>query len=379
MAPRNPAPPPPSADDQDWGSGPPGTRTDLMELEDQTDVDRVAILLRGASDDGRASVRVSKVVDGKNLHCQTFTPAEFEEGGYDMIRAAFGHGTFKIMLYGVNSAGNFGLMGREVVTIAESMIPVQRKENPIQQDSGLSQVIAMLADGQKQMLETLTALKSAPPADPMANMERTLSMMTMMRGAMGLDNAPKQKTLVEQMQELQAVRDLAKDLGLEKDGEGDGAGSLLSMLPKALDLIREGMAQNKTAPAVQQLPAVTVPPSLQNNPIPTKPATPENEQVKLAELDALKQQVNQLLAMSDANKTPEEGAAFIDENVTDEQAQEVVDMLNDENWLDMLAFLNPDVRKHTEWLSKVRELALDLLCGPDEPETAPGDLATKAS
>jgi hypothetical protein len=366
--------------DESWGSRAPSNEIAIPDDDEpQTDVDRVAALLQQGAGMGRASVKIYKMENGKSVYCESYQPGEFEDGDFSMIRDAFGAGSYKIMLYGELPTGGTGLRARTEITIAESRI-TPRRDNPTQQNDGLAQVIAMLADGQKQMLETLTALKSAPAKDPMDEMSRMLGMMTAMRTAMGLDvqqSQPKSQ-ISEIIAAVRELRGVSEELNPPKESDAD---PLLSMLPQALELIKTGMAQSANQNAQQAtqnpapLPMVQLPPSVATAPVqtpatPVNPLTPEDDEM----FKKLMGNLNALLAMADLNKSPLEGAQF----VYDELPDEFINVLDQANWFDLLAVFAPQAIKHKTWLMMVRDTALAMFDEPEETDTTPPEPSTPA-
>ncbi len=361
---------PPGAvdDDQGWGASPfmnPGEAqalalAELDNAEPETDVDRVAALLQQASTLSRAEVKIYKVENGSSVYCQSFQPSEFEEGGYDMLRDAFGAGRYKIMLYGSHpETGRFGILARNEVTIAESRIP---KQNPIaaQNNSELAQVLAMLAQGQQQLNERLVAMANVPPVDPMANMTQLLALMGSMRAAMGLDvqtqQAKPQNSIAEIVGAIKALKEASEEFSPREKDET----SVLSMAPQLMSLIQQGM-QKPVEPALgysgNPLPIITPPESL-NSP------QPETDAMKLNQLNELKLQLAKLLGMAKTSEDHDKSAAFVLEQLPDE----LIEILDSEQWFEMLCLVEPEAKQHAPWFAAVRAKVVALLDAEDVAE-----------
>ncbi len=66
----------------------------------QESVDRIATLLDIAGNDAGTTLRVFKIQGGESQFCKTYSPHEFENGNFDMLRDHWGPGKFRLMLYG---------------------------------------------------------------------------------------------------------------------------------------------------------------------------------------------------------------------------------------------------------------------------------------
>lgn len=334
---------------------------DPIEPE-QTEVDRVAEMMRAAGNVGRAVVKVYKLDNGASVFCDEYSPAEFEDGGYSMLRAAFGAGKFKIMLYGEHpETARFGILAREQVTIAESRAPAQHAQ-PV--DNGMAQILAGIADGQKQMLQALIEVKQAPPIDPMAQMTQMLSMMTMMRTAMGLDAQPSQKSSIGEI--VAAVRELREVAGEITPGARDDGDSLTSMLPQVLDVIKTGMTTQRQVAAA--IPQIAIPHSMQAAPDAPAQQQPTEGQDDMNPLAILKLRgyMTQLIDMAAKGEPSDAGAALIYDKLPDE----FVELMALPNWFDALKMVSSGVEPHQAWLTEARDKALAMFDAPldDKPE-----------
>ena len=341
------------------------------EPPEQTDVDRVTALLQMAGSAGRASVKVYKTDNGKSVFCDSYQPQEFEDGDFKMLRDAFGAGSFKIMLYGVHpETGNFGLITRTEVTIAESRT-AQRPQDGTQagaMPAGLAQVLQSLAEGQRATLDALVSMKQTPQADPMAQMSQMLGMMAAMREAMGLNAGPaKQSPISEIVAAMREMREASAEL-MPKEKDDD---SLSSMLPQVLGLIQTGMqTQAQPQQAAHVLPAVTLPQTLQsapqvNNPAPQ--AQTQEDQMKFLELVKLRENLAALVSMAKENKPHTDGAALIYEKLPDD----MIELLFAANWFEGLCIVSSEVKPYQEWLTQARALVLPMFDDASaEPEIA---------
>lgn len=336
--------------------------------DEQTDTDRVMELMRSASGAANASVKVYKIENGISSFCDSYQPAEFEAGDYSMLRDAFGAGKYKIMLYGTHPVtSNFGLLARENVTLMESRAP-KVVENRV--DNAMAQVLQSLVDNQRATNEAIMALKNTPPVDQMAQMTQMLSLMTMMRTAMGVDNQPKSVSGISEI--VAAVRELRGVANEIIPERGDAEPSLMSMMPQALELMKTAM-QQPAQPAQQMQPMqpqlIQIPRAMESAQ-PTQTPQPQNtpeDEMKLNEIMALKKNLAELLNMAKSGASTTEGANVVYDKLPDD----FVEMLADDKWLDMLSLIDTECKTQTIWLTNVRNEALAMFDAPEESEPLP--------
>ena len=344
----------------------------LQEEEDseETASDRVATLLRRAADEGAEQLRVYRKRHGHLDWCETYTPEAFEEGDLPMLRDTFGPGDYELRLYGRHPKTNkYGIVAKTSVTIATAL----RTAPDPRRDDGLTQVLATIADGQRQMLQALTERPQAK--DPTEEMSKMLGLMAMMRQAMGIDTQPRSQ-ITEIVSAIRELREASHEINLDKEPE-----TLLGALPQMLDVVKAGMAQQQAQTAQQPLPQIALPPSIANAPMPqalTQAATqpevdltpnpqPEGEQPVFNPLVILqlKAYLRSLLKMAENKKPVDVGAQF----VYDKMPDEIVELMGLDNWLELLIEVSPDAEKYSAWLTEVRDQALAMFDqGEDESE-----------
>lgn len=370
--------PPPNADAQNWGVTAPPTQTPFLspaeaqalaladfDDPDETDVDRVTALLQQASTMARAEVKIYKVENGQSVYCQSFTPNEFEEGGYDMLRDSFGAGRFKIMLYGNHPVTTkFGILARQEITIAET-----RRPHPVAApaNDAMATALQAIADGQTRLMQVMIEQRNAPPPDPMAQMTQMLTMMTTMRTAMGIDNSSRpQSSITEIVGAIKALKAASEEFSpREKDDEP----SLLGLAGQVLPMIQQGLQQQQQRQAAppeysgNPLPTITPPPSLNAEPAPAQtpqqnPIQPtEDEAMKQQQLIALKKRLAELITRAKNNLDQDAAAQF----VYDELPDEFVEILDSDAWFEMLCMVEPEARQFEVWLTAVRNKFVVLL------------------
>jgi hypothetical protein len=349
---------------------------------EETATDRVASMLAGINGMERSELKVYKLNQGSLEYCQGFKPEQFEEGNFDLLRDRFGHGEFELRLYATHpTTRKFGIRSKLRVKMSEVKPTAQTDNLP----SGLAQVLGTIAQGQAQMLDALVAMKQAPAKDPMEEMTKMLSMMTMMRQAMGMDGQQSRagSSISEIVGAIRELRSAADEVSPQREEPE----TMMAMLPKVLDIVSAGMgkAQAQAQPEQQdfqpvQLPASFYQPEQSSQPVPETPAVPAPGPISQNQQPQTEDDVNHLKYIF---KLRSYLSALVDFAVklapAETTAQFVVDKLPDElieimelpNWFEQLAQVAPEVQKHEEYLRKVRDLALSMIDYEDEPEDDP--------
>lgn len=322
---------------------------------EETATDRVATLLQQAAGQERAELNVYRIVNGAREYCAKYLPEEFEEGTFELLRKNFGSGEYELRLYATHpESRKFVVRSSTRVKIAQS----QNSSEPAALPNGLSQVLATIATGQQQMLNALVEMKQTPQKDPMEEMTKMLSMMTMMREAMGITNQRQEKSSIgEIVSAIKELKGAASELAPDKEREPD---SLMAMLPKVLEMVSAGQqAQAQAIP--MQIPSVQMPQSFEQ-PVPQNESIPEND-VNIMTMVKLKSYLTSLTNLAEKNETIEVGAKFVYDNLPDD----LIEIMELPNWFELLSGVAPAVKKHEEWLKKVRDSALKLF---DDAESA---------
>lgn len=350
---------------------------------EETATDRVSAMLAQASGYDRAEVNVYRMVNGTREYCRKFRPDEFEDGSFDMLREMFGPGEYELRLYSTDPVTRkFSVRNLTRIKISD-VKTAPRAELP----SGLSQVLATIAQGQERMLNALVEMKQAPQKDPMDEMTRMLGMMTAMREAMGLNQSGgrEKSSIGEIVAAIRELRGAAEELTPQTDKEPE---TLVGMLPKVLELVKAGQQaqqypQESESEPAGMMPAldpsavlspVTIPPSMSNAATVPVASTMgaastnqpfEDEPVKITTAFKLRAYLKALIDMAKANDPVPKAAQFVYEKLPDD----LLDMMELPAWFEMLASVAPEVRDHREYITKVRDAAMVLLNEPDEGQT----------
>lgn len=351
---------------------------------EETATDRVASMLAGINGMERSELKVYKLNQGSLEYCQGFKPEQFEEGNFDLLRDRFGHGEFELRLYATHpQTRKFGIRSKLRVKMSEVKATAPSENLP----SGLAQVLGTIAQGQAQMLDALVAMKQAPAKDPMEEMTKMLSMMTMMRQAMGMDGQQSRagSSISEIVGAIRELRSAADEVAPQREEPE----TMMAMLPKVLDIVSAGMgkgqAQAQPQPEQEQFQPVQLPPSFaqaqtSNQEPAVQPAAPTPNPIEPNQQPQSEDEMNHmkyifklrayLSALVDfaVKLAPAEKAA---EFVVDKLPDEMLEIMELPNWFEQLAAVAPEVQKHEEYLRRVRDLALSMLDFEDEGEEAP--------
>lgn len=337
------------------------------ETIEETAADRVATLLKEAAGQERAELNVYRIVQGAREYCQKYSPGEFEEGTFDLLRDRFGPGEYELRLYATHpETRKFVVRSSTRIKIAENRIP---DAAPGQMNNGLAQVLQTIAQGQQQMLSALVEIKQTPPKDPMDEMTKMLSMMTMMREAMGMNNQREKSSISEIVGAIKELKGAAQEFAPEKEEPE----SLLGMLPKVLDLVTQGQQaqqqqamQNIEIPQSMMYPPQSAP--VQNpieQPIETAQVSQEENDMKALTYLKLRSYLKSLTDMAVSNKSVAEGARFVYEKLPDD----LIEIMLLDNWYELLAAVAPSVVEHQFWVTEVRNAAIEMFEIEDEQGT----------
>lgn len=348
------------------------------EVDNESASDRIAAAIRQNVDDENAVVKVYRMndKDAKLTWCEDMAPEEFERTGYTGVRDKWGHGRFRVRLYGtapnVKGPGlpGFGILAQETVQLAQDFsaratpAPVA---TPATLPPGLEQTLQAIAEGQRAIAQALAQRAEAPPMQQMTQM---FGLLKMMREAFGPgDHKP--AGVLEVLKEMRALKELGGDL-LGNDAPPDDP--LAAALPGVLDLIREvnrGQQLQLGAPGGDRVPTVSLPPSTKS--LPTEAAVPlVTDPAELVNL--LQRKLAAVLALAAGGVDPEEGASIIYEHLPDEFLAE----LAKETWFEQLQAFAPQAAPHRAWLDQARTIVLEWMA-EDAAEPTGDDGGPEAS
>lgn len=318
---------------------------------EETAVDRIAQMLRVATDSDRADLKVYRFKEGTMQYCASYKPEAFEDGSFDLLRRRFGPGDYEIRLYATDpNTRKFVVRARTRLAIADD----KTNDEPAALPNGMSQMLGAIAEGQSKMLEALVAMKQQPQKDPLEEMTKMLSMMTMMREAMGLNTASQQKSsigeIVDAIKELRAASSII-------DNEEKDEDNPMKLLPQVLELVKAGVVSQPQTP--QPLGAVIPPVALPPDMIQQQAQPEEDDPQNLRGL------LRQLLEIKGSENDIPAAAMFIYEEMPDN----IVEIMFSGVWWLALSAAAPEVKPHKEWLTNVRTVAMQFFeQGEEESE-----------
>lgn len=341
--------------------------------EDETTRKLRATLAVAGSD--RVRVKLYKLdpkAKGGRVWCSDYSPDEYENGGMAMVREQWGAGDYELRI--INSQG---VAGKTQFTIAAPLVPIPVAGGAAPQNDALRMVL----DQQTRILEALTARP-----DPQQEMMRTLSLMTAMRDAMGVNPAPAVNPMTMFSEMLAMVREAksaAKDLVGEEPPVSDNP---MAMLPQLLDTVKTVVTQQSqqpVAPPAQLVQPIAIPATVQRAQVPAPPvdenpapAVSANDAATEAkEIRKLRASLALLVSMAECGDDAEDGASLVLEQLPDE----LLDHLGNAQWFELLTQFSPGVAPHREWITKVRDRVLQILAeessDDDGDDKSPGPAA----
>jgi len=354
--------------DEEWRAVVPIDDADTEE--DETTRKLRATLAVAGSD--RVRVKLYKLdpkAKGGRVWCSDYSPDEYETGGMAMVREQWGSGDYELRI--INSQG---VAGKSQFTIAAPLVSLPVAGGAAPQNDALRMVL----DQQTKILEALTTRP-----DPQQEMMRTLSLMSAMRDAMGVNPAPAVNPMTMFQEMLAMVRE-AKSAA--KDLVGDEApvfDNPVAMLPQVLETVRavagqQAAQQQPAQPPGQLVQPIALPATLArrhvSHPAPASapapidhpsPAPDMPTQIEPAPVRKLRAALALLITMAECDDPIEDGAEVAYVQLPDE----LLDHLGNESWFELLTQFAPGVASHREWLSKVRARVLEMLA--EEPPEDP--------
>jgi hypothetical protein len=228
---------------------------------------------------------------------------------------------------------------------------------------------------QAQQAALIEAIKQRP--DPMQGMKETLTLMTMMREAMGMGAQPAQpQGMGEAIKLIRELREVSEEINPQPKSESD---NLIGMLGPIVELVKAQMGnqpQMQPQPVPQMMQPAPVmlpgrPAPLTPNPAHVEPApsdtpfaflqslTPEQQGFIMNEMVKA---FTELLAIAQAGKPASEGAEFIADKLPDE----LLEFIERPDCVDMVIALQPQAEPYRAWLADAVKQAIPLLF-EDEP------------
>lgn len=330
--------------------------TETEEQAEETPFERISGLLNLASGEEKCFIQCYRLNKGALEYCKRYQPNELEDQSFDIIRDDFGPGDYELRLYASDPRTNRWLLRKRTrVQMAEA----PKKPDQAALPSGLSQVLSTIAQGQQQMLDALVQMKQTPQRDPMEEMTKMLSMMSLMREAMGINQVQPgaRSSIGEIVEAIKELRGAAAEVMPEKEESND----LMGMLPKVLDLVTASQAQQAAQPTEMApmhqvdtgavLSTVTLPPAFQ-----TAAQPQDSEDMNPLTLLKLRGYLKTLVGYAERSAPVAEAAQFVYDKLPDD----LIDMMELPTWFELLGAVAPEVKPHEAYLTKVRDQALTM-------------------
>lgn len=360
-------------------SGPMPEPDEDEEADDATERIR-AMLAAAGSDQVRVKVYRTDPRTARLQWCCDQTSHEFEAGGLESIREAWGAGEFEVRVIGPR-----GILGRMRFAIAKPL------DNPAPMataqvagtDPQLAMILGKIAESQALLMQ-MVSKPAPPPPDPMAQMQLMMGVMRDMREALGLnvpppppppasDPATMLGTLVNA---FKTMKEAAQEFG----PKGEPEESLTGLAGKVIDMVGPQLGQalpqllQGSASAPAAMPGVALPPSfamgaapspeLIDNPQPSAPEAPTLPETM--ETLILRGTLQGLVDLGVQGKPAQEGGEYIAEKLPDD----LLPYLDLPNWHDLLKMaarmvgvtLPDDL---LPWLTEARACAIAELSKPD--------------
>lgn len=330
------------------------------EQAEETPFERISGLLNLASGEEKCFIQCYRLNKGALEYCKRYQPNELEDQSFDIIRDDFGPGDYELRLYASDPRTNRWLLRKRTRV---QMADTPKKPDQAALPNGLSQVLSTIAQGQQQMLDALVQMKQTPQRDPMEEMTKMLSMMSLMREAMGMNQAQpasSRSSIGEIVDAIKELRGAAAEVMPEKEESND----LMGMLPKVLDLVTAAQGQQAAQPTEMApmhqvdtgavLSTVTLPPAFQTQAA-AQPAE-ESEEMNPITLLKLRGYLKTLVHCAERSAPVAEAAQFVYDKLPDD----LIDMMELPTWFELLGAVAPEVKAHQAYLTQVRDQALSL-------------------
>lgn len=353
------------------------TAPDLEDLDDEGEdaAERIRQMLATSGGDVRVKVYRTDPRTARLQWCCDLHPREFETGGLDEIRAAWGAGDFEVRVIGPK-----GIMGRSRFSIAKQENPTQLATAQVATtvDPTLAAILGKMAESQAVMMELVKSIAEKPAPDPTASMSAALGLMKDMREAMGLNAPPPPAPPVSDpatmlgtlVNAFKTMKEAASEFGAKPEPED----SLTGLAGKVIEMVGPQLGQalpqllQGGAPS-QPLPTIVAPASLSAAPVASNPVNetaPEPDMPTPIEVLVLRGTLQGLIEQARADGPTEKGGEFI----ADKLPQEMLPYLDLPNWSEVLqaAAVHIGVPIPVEclpWIDRARQHALKLLSEDD--------------
>lgn len=338
----------------------------LPEEDDapETALSRLVTSLSDAGPDARADVKIWRVREGgKDIYCGMMTPDEFEQGGgLEYIRANWGGGRFRIRVYGpsLTQGSNYGkycMLTNSIYEIEQSLVPAKGGDGV---GSNLAPILPVL----DRILQRVEAVEQrGGSGNFMEELEKFAKIQALLGGN------KKDKSIAEQIADIEALRDLKR--GIDEDN-GGGSSEAKTMWGALSDVARsiapvltaQKAAPTATTPATGIVPPLHIPETFQQ---PAGLPAEGEQDMNLGQNFMINMMVGVLLKAAQNGDDIETHAPGLADKLPDE----VLDLLELPLWFEMLCEALPDrvndLRTHQAWLTKLRDRIIVLTQADETP------------
>lgn len=276
-----------------------------------------------------------------------------------------------------HDGGNFRMHIRDRAGLVKNVsfsveAPKQKKSEERRDGFGVAEILAMSEQSNQRMMSmfqtTMAAFAEAfkgganqapptPAVDPIMVQKSIIDSVT---AIVGMTNAAEQKK--DPVELLIQGLTLGKEL-IPKEGETNSSDILLEAMKQFAPTLIASAGPKAGNPQPERAPNGT--PRIEHQQS-QETADVAKEKEKLMQQQAMKGQLNWLLAQAKAGKNPELYAELLLDQVGEEK---VLAFIGNPNALDMLANILPEVRAYESWFSELRDAIIELTTDEGEGDT----------
>lgn len=338
-------------------------------------------------DEKMGTLRVHRVPESKTVtnkaslktrYLFSCTIDQFDfDGLLEYLRDHYGGGTYRLIGSRAGHAGvSFNRLVEIEAPIDRGFMGAMDKNDPLRrtENSGdiIGQVGAVLLESQTRMEELFRDMQG--PRTGGDAFDQMTKMATAM-GTMMQNFAPQnqQPSIGSQIKEMVLLQEFMQNLRGDSGGDS-GEANIYSMFTETIRQFGGPIAAAMAAG--QQSGAINSQGVLEHKPEPEK-SDEEKQQEK--EMEQLKTQVKFILANAEAGADPKKFAEIVVEKTPEDMIDKLYDFLSQDDCIEQIIAINPEVEKFKNWFTVWRDHVLFLLTEPvDEPivaesETVAGD------
>jgi hypothetical protein len=301
-----------------------------------------------------AAVRIYRQGPGGYRDLTLLTECMPEEFSPMTLQNEFGGGTFRIHV-----RANGQLLANQELKVAAPQVTRHQPDmlSPIQGQ------INALAETMRQMAD---AMRTPPP--PQQSRADMIQEMMMMKELFGTAPAARAADPLDQLDKIMGVHARLSELtGNAPAQKPDNMAALWDAAKTFLPMIAAAAQQRPPAPMQNHQAAPMAPMPVQANlPHAAEETPPPHDEGA----EMFKMYLAMLIEKAKGNSDPTGYAHIIIDSITDDQINQ---LLAPENWLEILAAVNPNVMQCREWFTELREIVFELLREQAGDDTSAGN------